>query len=122
MERDGSADYRLTTKGRALAFALIALTEWGDAFGLTVPRRRRILRPSSIASGIRFILLSRLVLCPSASAIFARTLAFPVSQGDGMSKHERARQGRPFGLSIVSFLGAALALVVSIQPDTRNTV
>lgn len=32
MERDGSADYILTTKGRALAVALIALTEWGDAW------------------------------------------------------------------------------------------
>jgi DNA-binding HxlR family transcriptional regulator len=30
MEREGSADYILTTKGRALAVALIALTEWGD--------------------------------------------------------------------------------------------
>jgi DNA-binding HxlR family transcriptional regulator len=32
MERDGSADYILTTKGRALGLALIALTEWGDAW------------------------------------------------------------------------------------------
>jgi DNA-binding HxlR family transcriptional regulator len=32
MEREGSADYILTTKGRALAVALIALTEWGDAW------------------------------------------------------------------------------------------
>jgi DNA-binding HxlR family transcriptional regulator len=30
MERDDSADYILTTKGRALATALIGLTEWGD--------------------------------------------------------------------------------------------
>lgn len=30
MEREGSAEYLLTTKGRALAVALIALTEWGD--------------------------------------------------------------------------------------------
>jgi len=30
MERDGAADYVLTPKGRALAVALIALTEWGD--------------------------------------------------------------------------------------------
>jgi DNA-binding HxlR family transcriptional regulator len=30
MERDGSGDYLLTTKGRDLAVALIALTEWGD--------------------------------------------------------------------------------------------
>lgn len=30
MTRDGSADYVLTTKGRSLAVALIALTEWGD--------------------------------------------------------------------------------------------
>lgn len=30
MERRGSADYILTGKGRALAVALIALTEWGD--------------------------------------------------------------------------------------------
>ena len=30
MQRDGSADYVLTDKGRALAPALIALTEWGD--------------------------------------------------------------------------------------------
>lgn len=30
MRREGSADYVLTAKGRALATALIALTEWGD--------------------------------------------------------------------------------------------
>lgn len=30
MHREGSADYVLTTKGQALATALIALTEWGD--------------------------------------------------------------------------------------------
>ncbi|MDL9979186.1 winged helix-turn-helix transcriptional regulator [Microbacterium sp. ASV49] len=30
MERRGAADYVLTDKGRALATALIALTEWGD--------------------------------------------------------------------------------------------
>lgn len=30
MERDEESDYRLTAKGRALATALIALTEWGD--------------------------------------------------------------------------------------------
>ncbi|HEY5230575.1 MAG TPA: helix-turn-helix domain-containing protein [Galbitalea sp.] len=32
MAREGSADYILTAKGRALAVALIALTEWGDAW------------------------------------------------------------------------------------------
>lgn len=32
MERKGSADYFLTPKGRALAVALMALTEWGDAW------------------------------------------------------------------------------------------
>ena len=32
MERRGSADYVLTEKGRALAVALIALSEWGDEF------------------------------------------------------------------------------------------
>ncbi|WP_127474049.1 winged helix-turn-helix transcriptional regulator [Microbacterium sulfonylureivorans] len=32
MERRGSADYVLTEKGRRLAIALIALTEWGDEF------------------------------------------------------------------------------------------
>jgi DNA-binding HxlR family transcriptional regulator len=32
MGRDGSADYILTPKGRSLAVALIALTEWGDAW------------------------------------------------------------------------------------------
>lgn len=32
MEREGSAHYILTTKGRALAVALVALTEWGDAW------------------------------------------------------------------------------------------
>jgi DNA-binding HxlR family transcriptional regulator len=32
MERDGSADYSLTPQGRSLAVALIALTEWGDAW------------------------------------------------------------------------------------------
>lgn len=32
MEREGSADYILTAKGRALAVALIALTEWGDTW------------------------------------------------------------------------------------------
>ena len=32
MRREGSADYVLTEKGRALATALIALTEWGDAW------------------------------------------------------------------------------------------
>jgi hypothetical protein len=32
MEREGSANYTLTTKGRALAVALIALTDWGDAW------------------------------------------------------------------------------------------
>jgi DNA-binding HxlR family transcriptional regulator len=32
MEREGTADYVLTAKGRALAVALIALTEWGDAW------------------------------------------------------------------------------------------
>jgi DNA-binding HxlR family transcriptional regulator len=36
MEREGSADYILTTKGRALAVALIALTEWGDALASPV--------------------------------------------------------------------------------------
>lgn len=36
MEREGSADYRLTDKGRALAIALIALTEWGDAWASPV--------------------------------------------------------------------------------------
>jgi len=30
MTREGGADYVLTEKGRALAVALIALTEWGD--------------------------------------------------------------------------------------------
>lgn len=30
MERDGAVDYVLTEKGRNLATALIALTEWGD--------------------------------------------------------------------------------------------
>jgi DNA-binding HxlR family transcriptional regulator len=30
MRREGSADYVLTAKGRALATALIAFTEWGD--------------------------------------------------------------------------------------------
>lgn len=32
MTRQGSADYTLTAKGHALAVALIALTEWGDAW------------------------------------------------------------------------------------------
>ncbi|RZU65616.1 HxlR family transcriptional regulator [Microterricola gilva] len=32
MERDDSADYRLSEKGHALAVALVALTEWGDAW------------------------------------------------------------------------------------------
>jgi DNA-binding HxlR family transcriptional regulator len=32
LAREGSADYILTTQGRALAVALIALTEWGDAW------------------------------------------------------------------------------------------
>lgn len=32
MKREGSADYTLTTKGHALAVALVALTEWGDAW------------------------------------------------------------------------------------------
>lgn len=32
MERQGSADYVLTEKGRRLAIALIALTEWGDDY------------------------------------------------------------------------------------------
>jgi DNA-binding HxlR family transcriptional regulator len=32
MERAGSADYILTAKGRALAVALVALTEWGDTW------------------------------------------------------------------------------------------
>lgn len=32
MERAGSADYVLTAKGHALAVALVALTEWGDAW------------------------------------------------------------------------------------------
>jgi DNA-binding HxlR family transcriptional regulator len=32
MTREHSADYTLTTKGRELAVALIALTEWGDAW------------------------------------------------------------------------------------------
>lgn len=36
MERDGSADYILTAKGRALAVSLIALTEWGDTWASTV--------------------------------------------------------------------------------------
>ncbi|MGO4102557.1 winged helix-turn-helix transcriptional regulator [Leifsonia sp. YAF41] len=36
MEREGSVDYRLTDKGRALAIALIALTEWGDAWASPV--------------------------------------------------------------------------------------
>lgn len=36
MERDGSADYILTTKGEALAVALIALTEWGDEWASPV--------------------------------------------------------------------------------------
>lgn len=30
MERAGASDYVLTPKGRALAVALVALTEWGD--------------------------------------------------------------------------------------------
>lgn len=36
MEREGSADYILTTKGRTLAVALVALTEWGDAWATPV--------------------------------------------------------------------------------------
>jgi len=32
MERAGDADYVLTEKGRSLAVALMALTEWGDAW------------------------------------------------------------------------------------------
>ena len=36
MEREGSADYILTTKGRALTIALISLTEWGDAWASPV--------------------------------------------------------------------------------------
>ncbi len=32
MRREGSADYILTTKGHALAVALIALSEWGDTW------------------------------------------------------------------------------------------
>lgn len=32
MTRERSSDYILTTKGRALAVALITLTEWGDAW------------------------------------------------------------------------------------------
>lgn len=32
MERESPADYILTAKGHALAVALIALTEWGDAW------------------------------------------------------------------------------------------
>jgi len=36
MERDGAADYALTPKGRALAVALIALTEWGDEWASPV--------------------------------------------------------------------------------------
>jgi DNA-binding HxlR family transcriptional regulator len=35
MERAGAADYVLTAKGRALAVALMALTEWGDAWATT---------------------------------------------------------------------------------------
>ncbi|WP_026852027.1 winged helix-turn-helix transcriptional regulator [Glaciibacter superstes] len=37
MRRDGSADYILTDKGRALTVALIALTEWGDAWAAPGP-------------------------------------------------------------------------------------
>ena len=36
MEREESVDYILTTKGRALAVALIAITEWGDAWASPV--------------------------------------------------------------------------------------
>ncbi|NNC11510.1 helix-turn-helix transcriptional regulator [Planctomonas sp. JC2975] len=32
MQRDAASDYVLTEKGRALAVALIALTEWGDGW------------------------------------------------------------------------------------------
>lgn len=32
MAREGAAEYVLTEKGRALAIALMALTEWGDAW------------------------------------------------------------------------------------------
>jgi DNA-binding HxlR family transcriptional regulator len=36
MQRQGFADYVLTEKGRALAVALIALTEWGDEWASPV--------------------------------------------------------------------------------------
>ena len=32
MEREGGVDYILTPKGRSLAVALVALTEWGDTW------------------------------------------------------------------------------------------
>jgi DNA-binding HxlR family transcriptional regulator len=37
MRREGSVDYVLTDKGRALATALIALTEWGDDWAAPGP-------------------------------------------------------------------------------------
>jgi DNA-binding HxlR family transcriptional regulator len=37
MRREGSVDYVLTAKGRALATALIALTEWGDEWAAPGP-------------------------------------------------------------------------------------
>lgn len=36
MQREDVADYVLTEKGRALAVALVALTEWGDAWASPV--------------------------------------------------------------------------------------
>lgn len=38
MTRGGDADYELTEKGRALAVALVALTEWGDEWASPIDR------------------------------------------------------------------------------------
>lgn len=77
MEREGSADYILTTKGRALAVALVALTEWGDAWASPI-EPPILYRHASCDGGA----VHAVVACETCGVVSSEEIA--VSVGPGM--------------------------------------
>ncbi|WP_137844205.1 helix-turn-helix domain-containing protein [Microbacterium sp. 2FI] len=86
MSRDDAADYMLTPKGRALAVALMALTEWGDEWASPVDPP--ILYRHSVCGDA----VHATAHCDSCGAVPAAEVAIRI--GPGMpSEYLAARRG-----------------------------
>jgi DNA-binding HxlR family transcriptional regulator len=83
MTRESSSDYILTTKGRALAVALIALTEWGDAWASLI-----VYRHSACGDGA----VHTVVVCEACGVIPTEEITARI--GPGMpADHLAERRG-----------------------------